>query len=426
MTGCEIRGERPMAEWDDDPELHAEADRLRQQHEEAQHLGNGRDHEAHVIRATPFTWIDPAALPRRQWLYGRHLVRGFVSTTVGIGGRGKTSLIIADALAMVTGRELLTGDKPAGRLRVWLISMEDPLEELQRRIAATALHYGISQEDIGDRLFLDAGGGASIVVAVDQRDGIKILTPVVDALRAEVAARKIDALLVDPFVDSHNVAENDNTKMAGVMRIWSGIAAATASAIELVHHVRKPTSTDQTLTADDARGASTAVYKARDARVLNTMSRKEGEAAQVDNPRSYFSVVSGKANLAPPPEKIAWRRLVGVSLGNGINPHDPGDEIGVVEAWQWPGLFKDVSTEDAKEVQRRIAKGEWLAAPQAQNWAGKVVAEALGLDLADETARASVRAMLAEWRKTGALKLVNRPNENRKKRDFIEVGEWFT
>ena len=35
-----------------------------------------------IIKATPFVWVDPAAIPRRQWLYGHHYVRKFISETV--------------------------------------------------------------------------------------------------------------------------------------------------------------------------------------------------------------------------------------------------------------------------------------------------------------------------------------------------------
>ena len=27
-------------------------------------------------QATPWTWIDPTKIPRRQWLYGTHVIRG--------------------------------------------------------------------------------------------------------------------------------------------------------------------------------------------------------------------------------------------------------------------------------------------------------------------------------------------------------------
>lgn len=379
-----------------------------------------------VVRATPFQWKDPATLPRRQWLYGNHLIRGFVSSTLAIGGRGKTSLLVTDALAMVTGRALL-GDRPAGQLRVWLISTEDPQDELERRVAATCLHFGISEADLGGRLFLDAGPNAAIVIATEQSDGIKINVPIVDALRAEMRARQVDVLQVDPFVDCHGVNENDNNKIARVMRIWAGTAQDTGCAIDLSHHFRKPSGPDhQLLTWEDGRGASTQVYKTRNTRVLNGMLEKEAEAADVDDRRTYFSVGNGKHNLSPPAEKRTWRRTVGVLLGNRTGPHDPGDEIGVVESWQWPDAFAEVSVEDAKEVQRRIAKSEWRVSSQAKLWAGNVVAEVLGLDPQDKAARATLKLLLAGWGKSGALKVVERKDEKRMKRKIYEVGEWLT
>ena len=90
-----------------------------------------------LMDAPAMAWIEPKELPRREWVYGRHLVRGFVSCTIAPGGIGKTALLCAEALAMVTGRPLL-GDAPQGRLRVWLVNLEDPIDELRRRIAATA------------------------------------------------------------------------------------------------------------------------------------------------------------------------------------------------------------------------------------------------------------------------------------------------
>ena len=58
---------------------------------------NGRDKSAHnggesAIRATPFAWVDPASIPPRQFLYGNHLIRQFLSTTIAHGGSGKSAL----------------------------------------------------------------------------------------------------------------------------------------------------------------------------------------------------------------------------------------------------------------------------------------------------------------------------------------------
>ena len=87
------------------------------------------------IKATPFVWIDPASIPRRQWLYGRHYIRKFISETVAPGGYGKSTLAMTEGLAIVTGRPLLNVT-PDERANVWIWNGEDPLEELQRRIMA--------------------------------------------------------------------------------------------------------------------------------------------------------------------------------------------------------------------------------------------------------------------------------------------------
>src|SRR5436305_880618 len=67
---------------------------------------NGPETKAIAIAATPFSWLDPADIPPRQFLYGGHLIRQFVSTTVAPGGIGKSSLGILEALAMASGKPL--------------------------------------------------------------------------------------------------------------------------------------------------------------------------------------------------------------------------------------------------------------------------------------------------------------------------------
>ena len=43
---------------------------------------------------SPFTLREPKLIPPRQWLYGTHLIRGFVSLTVAPGGLGKSSMVL--------------------------------------------------------------------------------------------------------------------------------------------------------------------------------------------------------------------------------------------------------------------------------------------------------------------------------------------
>ena len=61
------------------------------------------------IEATTWRWIDPAKIPRRAWLYGTSVIRKFLTAIVAPGGSGKSSLVIAELLEMVSGKPLLTG-----------------------------------------------------------------------------------------------------------------------------------------------------------------------------------------------------------------------------------------------------------------------------------------------------------------------------
>ena len=106
-------------------------------------------------------------------------------------------------------------------------------------------------------------------------------------------------MIVDPFVASHRVVENDNPAIELVAATWAEIADVTGCGIELVHHARKTGGAD--ITVEDGRGGSALLAKVRSARVLNSMSEADAAKAGVENRRSFFRVENGKANMTPPP-----------------------------------------------------------------------------------------------------------------------------
>ena len=53
-----------------------------------------------------------------------------------------------------------------------------------------------------------------------------------------------------------------------------------------------------------------------------------------------------------------------------------------------------------------------------------VVADVLGLDLTDPASKARVKTLLKTWIENKALKVVQRPDESRHDRPFIEVDQW--
>lgn len=375
----------------------------------------GRPRARAAIKAIPFVWRDPALIPPRQWLYGSHLIRKFVSTTVAPGGIGKSALSTVEMLSMTTGRDLLGVGHAGEPLRVWLWNLEDPLDELERRLVAARLHYGIDPEEIGDRLFVNSGRDQELIVARTLKDNVVVAQPVVDALIAEMRAKRVDVLIVDPFVSCHSVKENDNGAIDRVAKTFAAIADRTNAAVELIHHVRKTNGAEVTI--EDGRGAIALMAAARSARALNGMSKEEAEKAGVENPRAYFRVDNGKASMAPPPDKSAWRKFTSVDLGNG-------DSVGVVEPWKWPDAFEGVKAGDLLRVQQEIAQGRWREDLRANDWAGVAIGRALKLGPTDKRDRARIVAMLKRWIATGALKTVKGMDEKRRERSYVEVGQW--
>jgi len=372
-----------------------------------------------AIAATAFKWIDPAAIPRRQWLYGRHYVRKFISETVAPGAFGKSTLVITEALAIVTGRTLL-GVTPDERVNVWYWNGEDPAEELQRRIVATALRYEIARTEIEGCLFVDTGRETKIVIAEQTRAGAVIARPIVEAVIATIKANAIGLMIVDPFVASHRVVENDNPAIELVAATWAEIADVTGCAIELVHHARKTGGAE--ITVEDGRGGSALLAKVRSARTLNGMTDEEAARAGVENRRSYFRVENGKANLSPAPDKADWYRLESFDLGNGGDDR-PGDSVGVMSRWTWPDAFDGVTVSDLRAVQAAIAAARWRESPQAKDWAGHAVAAVLKLDATNKAHRAKIASLLKTWISTGMLIVVEGEDAKRMPRKFIEVGK---
>lgn len=374
---------------------------------------------APLIKATPYSWPECSSIPPREWLYGHHLIRGFVSVTGSPGGVGKSSLLFAEAASMVSGRALLHGVAPVEPLNVWIWNGEDPIVELNRRVAATMKHFGIKPQDCEGRLFVDSGRDTKIVIAETTKSGTTIIRPVVKAIKATIAEHKIDVVVIDPFVSSHRASENDNNAMDAITREWADIADHTGCAIELVHHVRK--TGDFEVTVEMLRGGSALVSAARSARVLNPMTSEEAKKAGVENRRSYFRVNNGKSNMSPSSENAMWFHMHSVDLENR-GRYLNGDSIGVVTEWKLPDPLEDVTAKDLQAVLQAVGAGRWRESPQSKDWVGRAVAEALGLDVEDEQAKAKIKGLLKVWIKNGALAVAEGKDEKRMDRKFVEVG----
>ncbi len=313
----------------------------------------------------------------RQFLYGRHYLRGFLSVTVAPGGVGKSSLGMVEAAAMATGRDLLGigGVKPR---RVWLINGEDPRDEMDRRLEAIVRHYGLTADELTG-LNMDSGRDFRFLLARDQFGRLERNQIGVDLLVARIKELAIDVVVFDPLIAFHEIKESDSGGMEIVAQALNDIAERGGVAIEVVHHSRKLNGGETT--TEDARGSTALIAKARTTRVLNRMTKAEAEGWGLSVARSFFRVDTGdKTNVAPPAERATWYRLEGVNLDNATED-DPSDNVAVVTPWTPPIYERETDPETIDAIKAAVREhGNCRESPAAAAWVGRVIAEVLGMD----------------------------------------------
>jgi hypothetical protein len=268
------------------------------------------------IVATPFVWRDPATIPRRAWLYGRHYIRKFTSCTIAPGSLGKSSLALVEAIAIALGAPLL-GITPSEQTNAWYWNGEDPQEETERRIAAICKRYEIDGRELARHLFIDSGRASPIKLANVTKGGVAFDDDLVDDISATILANRIGVLILDPFISTHSVPESDNTYVDAVIKKLAHIADEANCAIEFAHHARKVANGQSETTAEDARGATAIVNAVRSARVLNRMSKDQADGAGIAEPRSYFRWCSNRKR-----RQRRCSRILAISIPDGWR-HDP-------------------------------------------------------------------------------------------------------
>ena len=365
--------------------------------------------------ARPVVYLDEANLARRDFVYSNCYIRQFVSMMVAEPGKGKSIKAICEAVAMASGKPLLGVETQ--RRRVWIYNLEDPMQEMQRRLLAVMKHYGVSFSEIEGHLFMNSGRDDPLKLGYMHRGDAKV-SEMADRMLHVIQKRQIDAVILDPFVSAHDMPENDNGAVDAVVKALNIVADRGNCAIQLIHHTRK--GNGNTPGVEDSRGASSLIGAVRHARRLAGMTKEEGASAGIDANQvwRYQREYASKDNLAPPNLENSWLHMVTVKLDNG-------DEVGVLEPWQWPDAFEDVPTWMIRICQEAIAQGEYRADSRSPEWVGYVIAAQLDWDAEDEQRKGFLKTIIDEWVKNGVLRLEERPDKKRRNRKFVVVGDWF-
>ena len=292
---------------------------------------------AHAIEDRP----DPASIaddiengenasmiPRRQWVIQGLASRGNVTVLVAPSSAGKSTLSIALAIAVVTGRDDITGLHIAQSTAAWIWNNEDDKAELRRRQNAVMIQADVRPQDLGGRFAMNSGVDRPLVVARLGQNGKVERLPDVDALTQRIKARGYGLVVVDPLIETHDVDENNNAQMKTVAAIWRDVARKANCAVVLVHHTSKPppASADAFVGSQfAARGASSLNGVVRFMLTLFGMSERDAERLGVDPKERHLWVRldGAKANLALIDGEARWFKKVSVTIANG-------EEVGVL------------------------------------------------------------------------------------------------
>ena len=177
-----------------------------------------------------------AMIPRRRWLVGSFAIRGHLTVLVAPPGAGKSTLGIALAVAGVTGRRDIIGETVHETIKAWVCNKEDDRNELRRRLAAIMQQWNVAPSDLRGRLGMNSGSERPLVIARAIKDGAVVRLPDVEAIIERVQAEGIGLLIVDPFVEIHEVDENNNAQIKAVAAMWREVARRGDCAVVIVHH----------------------------------------------------------------------------------------------------------------------------------------------------------------------------------------------
>ena len=396
-----------------------------------------------ATRLSPLQTANPTKIPPRAWLYGRNTIRETVGFIVAPGGTGKSALTVVEALAMVTGRELLSGDKPHKKQCVWLHNAEDSHGEMQRRIAAAMIHHKITSADIGDRLVVTSGRDLDLTLGQDGPKGPEVPGGTANGLVGLIADNKIDVVIFDPLGAMHTLAENDNTGANVCMKMLREVAGQTNTALTMVHHASKNAGKDmEGAGAAASRGASAWTDAARVVRQLDTMTKEDAKMFLIpeEDRRRYVREDNGKANMAPAAAS-KWLRLVGVKLNNGNADYPDGDEVQTVERWFPPDVASlgALTPSEMARVQEAISKAgvdDRRSDVRAVGWIGYLIADTFSLSPGAPTTKKVTRtpdeqrdrdlvgAIIRAGLKSGWLVTTQEWDKDaRKDRPCVSIGE---
>ncbi|MGC6473003.1 MAG: AAA family ATPase [Parvibaculales bacterium] len=298
---------------------------------------------------TPIGIIQSEKLKPRELIHGLDYIAGTISLTVAAGGVGKSMVVIQEACAIANN-----GNK------VMLLMLEDDLNEVKRRVKACLTHHGYDEAKIAENLIVLSEETRLTIARVEHNHPVAVDGHLIREAAMQFGARVI---IADPFVQTHEMNENDNGQMNFVADQFRSIAKEQNIAVMLVHHTRK--GSEYGTRGENARGASALKDAARSVRELRQLGETEASELNIDASFAHEIICLDhtKANYTKRAE-LRYLRKIPVLLSEASQKSQIS---ATVEAYI-PETYEDLVTDEHRnEIRQMIIKARKDEKPYVKN-----------------------------------------------------------
>jgi RecA-family ATPase len=188
--------------------------------------------------ALPFiamTDWDATATPERQWAVRDRIPLRQPALFSGEGAVGKSIVELQLCVAHVLGRNWI-GALPQQGPAIYL-GAEDDADELRRRLAAIANHYGASFTDlIAGGFHLLSFAGEDVLLGVPNRAGRIVATPLFAKLVEAAGDIKPKHIGIDTSADTFGGNENDRSQVRQFVGLLRKLAIVADGSVVLLGH----------------------------------------------------------------------------------------------------------------------------------------------------------------------------------------------
>ena len=250
-----------------------------------------------------FPYIDVARqpIPPREWAVHDRIPARNVTLLSGEGAAGKSLLLLQQSVAHVLGRDWI-GTVPEPGPVVY-VSCEDDADELCRRLEAVAKHYGVSRDELKERLHIVSLAGKDATLATFDHNGTMHPTPLFKKLQHEILRIRPKLIGLDTLTDLFGGNEIDRAQARRFITLLRGPAIETGAGVVLVSH---PSLTG--IATGTGLSGSTAWHNSVRARMYLKAFTEDGDVADSDRRILEFK----KNNYGPISESVLLRWRDGV------------------------------------------------------------------------------------------------------------------